>query len=301
MIINDYETIKQQFIKNTYNLSIYNKMNLDYNRHIISYEDQTNKTINKIMNNFINKYKNDFDKKQFILLYNDDIFSLIAYYILKNIQGLYNFNLKIKGKRQNTKKHINRKLFVNKFKRYKDVIYISCDNPLYKVKNKGVSFNKLKYNDSYKIIDRFTPDQFVIISKFYSINDLELLSEFSKDYFIEFQRAIIDIDFTKYFDYFDTKEKILFLVKLEGNENDFKIFDKIINIDKPIIFCYNKEKYNFLNENLNPFIRNSNIIRQDINTIPEENYDKFKELLNRFGIRYEIGNNSDKCEKWEWR
>ena len=163
---------------------IYNYLNLDYPNGLISYSDQTNKTICKIMNDFINIYKNDFDFKTFILVSQDDIYSLIAYNILKNIQGMYKFNLKIIGKRKNTKEFIKKNNFINKFKLKKikqdNIIYISCFNPIYKVKNNKNTFKELRANNCYNIIDKFTPLQFQIISEFYAIKNEKLLIIYCK-------------------------------------------------------------------------------------------------------------------------
>ena len=82
-------------------LIVYN-MNLDYQKEF-NYEEQTNRTLNTIMNNFVHNYKNMFNTHTFILEYQDDVFGIITYNILKNIQGIYNFDLKVFGKVKKTK------------------------------------------------------------------------------------------------------------------------------------------------------------------------------------------------------
>lgn len=258
---------------------IYNYLNLDYPNGLISYSDQTNKTICKVMNDFINTYKNDFDSKNFILIYQDDIYSLITYNILKNIQGIYNFNLKVFGKRKKTKKYIKKNNFINKFKIKKikqdDIIYISCFNPIYKVKNKKNVFKELRTNNYYNLIDKFTPLQFQIISEFYAIKDEKLLQEFKQDYFLDFKWFTLhegtfqnnfdtDIFNNEYFDNIFKNEfnkTNIYIIKLNGNENDFPLFDYLRNIDGINLYFFDNKNLNFLQTNLNFYINPKNAIK----------------------------------------
>lgn len=258
---------------------IYNYLNLDYPNGLISYSDQTNKTICKIMNDFINIYKNDFNFKTFILVSQDDIYSLIAYNILKNIQGMYKFNLKIIGKRKNTKEFIKKNNFINKFKLKKikqdNIIYISCFNPIYKVKNNKNTFKELRANNYYNIIDKFTPLQFQIISEFYAIKNEKLLQEFKQNYFLDFKwftlhdgtfenNAGIDIFNNEYF-YDIIKNKFnqinTYIIKLNGNENDFILFDSLIKTDGIFLYFFDNKNIDFLKENLNFYISPKNAIK----------------------------------------
>lgn len=258
---------------------IYNYLNLDYPNGLISYSDQTNKTICKVMNDFINTYKNDFDSKSFILIYQDDIYSLITYNILKNIQGIYNFNLKVFGKRKKTKKYVKKNNFINKFKIKKikqdDIIYISCFNPIYKVKNKKNVFKELRTNNYYNLIDKFTPLQFQIISEFYAIKDEKLLQEFKQDYFLDFKWFTLhegtfqnnfdtDIFNNEYFDNIFKNEfnkTNIYIIKLNGNENDFPLFDYLRNIDGINLYFFDNKNLNFLQTNLNFYINPKNAIK----------------------------------------
>ena len=92
---------------------ILHNLNLDYNTHMVNYEKQTDRTLNMIMNKFVEKYRDIFNTYNFILEYQDNIFGVLTYYILKNIQGVYPFNLRVYGKIKKTKH-----LFYNK----KDII-----------------------------------------------------------------------------------------------------------------------------------------------------------------------------------
>lgn len=263
-------------------------LNLDYPRPDIDYLNQTNTTVSKIMNDFVGQYKNNFKDKKFILFYNDDIYSLIAYQILKNIQGIYPFTLQLYGKRKNTKKLINKKeflTFLSKKSSIKNAIYISCFNPIYKVKNSKISFKELSNPNCYCIIDKFTPTQFRILSNFYHINDSKLLRDMTTKKFLDFD------NFTLYRDvkninsisknsfylgckdfYNETINKIteINLIKFKGNKDDFTLFDKVLkNCDNKIYYYfYDKKSYQFLIENFNPYINSVNVINEyNSNTI----------------------------------
>lgn len=288
------------------NKLLFNSLNLDYPIEIISYNNQTNNTITKIMNNFIEKYQQDFSNKTFILVYQDDIYSLIAYQILKNIQGLYPFTLKILGKSKMTKHDINKKdlltyLQKKKINKSENIIYISCFNPIYKVKNSKIPFKELS-KDCYCIIEKFTPLQFKIMSEFYNIKNFKLLQEFKTDTFLDFQRFTLCGGFTSQ-DYSNTfadllnieSSKTIELIKLKGDETDFKIFDNIRKNDKEIIcfYYFNEDKFEFLTKNFNMFISPANTIqRENSNT----SLSKFFKL---FPYKY-IGDWSTREKKEIW-
>lgn len=256
------------------NKLIFNALNLDYPRANQNYINQTNTTISTIMNDFIKQYYNNFKDTYFILLYNDDIYSLIAYQILKNIQGIYPFKLKILGKRKNTKIETNKKDFLNYFQLNKikkeNIIYISCFNPIYKVKNSILPFKELR-NNCYNIIEKFTPIQFKIMTNFYAIKNNKLLSEFNNGFFEQFcdfsnskgffQKCTL-IFTNPYFDNIIKDIKTLDLIQLQGNEEDFLIFDQIVKTSNNHIcfYYYDINNKEFLMNNLNSYINPANII-----------------------------------------
>lgn len=263
----------------------YHGLNLDCPKQN-NYVNQTNTTVSEIMNDFIIKYKNDFKNKNFILFYNDDIYSLIAYQMLKNIQGIFPFTLKIYGKRKKTKKFISKKDFLTFFSKksnIKNAIYISCFNPIYKVKNSNISFKELSNNNCYSIINKFTPKQFRILSFFYNIDNAELLRELTMPEILDFDVLVthgianfnLEKEEQKYLKYHDFYNEIINkiteidLIKFEGNKNDFTIFDKILkNCEtKMCYYFYNEEKYQFLIENLNPYINSVNAINKNNSNI----------------------------------
>lgn len=150
---------------------------LDYfdNTKFTNYENQTNYTLCCIMNNFIAKYKKDFNNKIFILEYNDDIYSTIAYRILKNLQGVFNFNLKVKGSCKIYEKEINKKdkisIIDRIVNRKKNRIFISCYNPIYDVISSNATHIKTN-SEKFFIINRFTKEQFKIMCKFFCVKDI---------------------------------------------------------------------------------------------------------------------------------
>lgn len=297
---------------NVFNKIIYNYLDLDYPNNLITYENQTNKTVCKIMNNFIDTYKNDFNKKKFILMYQDDIYSLIAYNILKNIQGIYNFNLKIYGKRKNTKKYIKKNEFINFFKlkriKQKDIVYISCFNPIYKVKNSQILFKELSLNNCYKIIDKFTPSQFDILTEFYSIREETFLKEFKLESVLQFRRFTLnpelflnqkpDIFKNDYFSKIVEQElnnSKFYLVKLNGEEDDFKLFDYLIKLKEICFYFYDEEKEDFLKLNLNHYVKQANII----NNYNSNNYELVESFL-KTKMKYSVLRSGEGEEKF-WR
>lgn len=263
-----------------FNKIIYNSLNLDYPNKIIDYENQTNKTVCKIMNNFIDTYKDYFNDKIFVLISQDDIYSLIAYNILKNIQGTYTFNLKILGKRKNLKKYIPKKEFISKIKINskkikQDIIFISSFNPIYKVENSSKVYKNLNSDSSFKIIDIFTPMQFYILSSFYSIKDQDLLKKFKEKDFLDFRWFTLNNGtfqkdscifnnnyFTNIVDKY-LKEKEVYLIKFLGDNSDFSIFDDIIRTNNICLYFFDKEKKEFLETNLNMYINPINCINEN--------------------------------------
>lgn len=287
------------------NYLIYHALNLDYPNEILNYEDQTNKTINNIMNDFINKYKKDFNNKYFILISQNDIYSLIAYNILKNIQGLYDFKLKVYKNNGLTKKDINKKDFISYFKlktiNQKNIIYISCFNPILKVKNNNNMFRKLSGENSYNIIEKFTPKQFEIIIKFYNLYKSKLFKSYQvRD--IDFEHFISDLSLPHYYinKYFNnlieqSKNKEIYLIKFEGDEKDFKIFDEIITTNNICLYFFENKVEDFLKRNLNVFINSSNII----NKYNSNNYSLAYECL-RQNFKYQLIGNWTTQENKIW-
>ena len=268
---------------------ILHNLNLDYNTHMISYEKQTDRTLNMIMNKFVEKYKDVFDTHNFILEYQDNIFGILTYYILKNIQGVYPFNLKVYGKIKKTK-HLfyNKKDIITKWraKHRKNTIFINCFNPLYYVDFSEKDFNDL--SKSISIIDKFTPEQLNHLCCFFNLwnkDNKELLNPlngmiistineiFNK---ISNGNALPKVFYNKYCNPIPD----IIIYKLNGDESDFPEYDRILKEEKNYIVVYEcpKEKEQFIIDNLNFFINSRNAAIKGYNlNISEEKINRLKE------------------------
>lgn len=242
-------------------------LNLDYEQNI-NYETQTDRTLNLIMNTFVKNNKDYFDKNIFVLEYKDNVFGILTYYILKNIQGVYHFNLKVCGKIKKTKKlFYNKKDIIKKWriKHKKNVTFINCFNPLYYVKFPNEVFNDL--SNSISIIDKFTPEQFSILCKFFNLN---------KEKYREIVEPIWYTTEDELYNFYKNnhKEKYLSAAKpaikvwyLKGTEEDFKVYDEILKTENKTINLYicPEENEEFVINNLNPFINARNAIIKGYN------------------------------------
>lgn len=152
------------------------KLNLDYpiinsNLSQISISNQTNLLINKYINNFIIKNNKNFNNTFYIYNYNDDLVSLIGYYLLQIIQKYNNnFQFKLIGKIKKTKKYINKKDIIKK-RKLNHILYsnitIIKNNSLYnKVEKRSKLFKK---NPHIILIDNMTYSEIREAQLFYHI------------------------------------------------------------------------------------------------------------------------------------
>lgn len=254
---------------NIQNKIIYNSLNLNYPIDNFDYSNQTNYLVSEIINNFIKKYKDNYEDKTFILILQNDIYSLISYYIIKAIKGLLPIDLKFIGKRNRLKQFLDNNLYLSPLKKYKlkkeNIVYLSCYNPIYKVKKHSPLFKEISKENTVYLIDKFTPRQFQILSDFYNIRSFDLLEDLNKEDF----KKLNDFCYNYYQDItffenleFNNKIKEIGLVYLEGNESDFNLFDEIRKKDEESIYFYfyNTDKKEYVKTNLNPFISPANSI-----------------------------------------
>lgn len=266
---------------------LFHNMNLEYYKYDNKFEEnETNIIFNKITNNFIEKYK-DYFNKDFILYYTDDILGLISYYLLSTISQVSEFTFKIycKTKIKETLKYINKKHIIKKLKikDSRNVIYLSTFNPLYYVINETKDYNFLNSNNS--IIANLTPKQLKNISEYYNIKDEKLLLIFnnnSVNNFINFcdgeEGKLTELYNSLGYLYENKNPKIL-VYNLSGEESDFSIFDEIReNSNNSIIFYnYSEELHGVIQYNLNPFIEARNAPRLGFNVnITSEIIDELK-------------------------
>lgn len=259
-------------------------LNLDYDKNY-DYEKQTNITLNRIMNNFVKNHIDYFENSIFIIDYTDDIYGFLTYSILKNIQGVYPFNLKIIGKVKRTKKLFYNKKDIIRVKRKfnKNVIFINCFNPLYYVDFPAKKFNNL--SNSISLIESFTPEQLYFLCEFFALNKEKyrkilspILSKITPN-LINFYQEKGNIKDYKEQSFNLPKIK---LWKLKGTDEDFPIYDEILKTENDFINIYecpkDNEKIQFIKINLNYFInaRNAALDRYNLvtNEYSEEIYKK---------------------------
>ena len=153
-------------------------LNLDYLPLNMSVEFQTNALINEKINSIIREYGTRFRDTMFILEYNDDLVSCIAYNILSRISDISDFNFCIFGKAKRTKSYIfkkDKKKFISlrKIRKIKDrCVFISVLNPIYNVIPQNKGFKNLGASlaiESIKLMENFTPQELFEAQKFYGI------------------------------------------------------------------------------------------------------------------------------------
>lgn len=257
---------------------IAHNMNLDY-QTISDYEHQTDRTLNRIMNKFVADYKDYFDTHTFVLEYQDNIFGVLTYYILKNIQGVYSFDLKVYGKIKKTKKlFYNKKDIIKKWKlkRLTNTIKINCFNPLYYVEFDEKDFNDL--SNSISIIKQFTPQQLKYLCKFFNI-----ITVYNADVLAPLSNEFIN----NYFSYGSFYKKKysnpipgINKYHLTGTEEDFVTFDCILKEEENTINFYYcpEDKEKWVKDNLNYYINSRNAAQKGINlNLPDEEFEKIIE------------------------
>ena len=152
-------------------------LNLDYlaNENV---ENWTNSLINRKINNVMRQYSKNFRTKKFILEFNDDLVSLIAYNILNRLSDISDFSFYIFGKAKRTKNYIYKKdkknfISLRKIRKIKDqCIYVSVFNFIYNVIPQKRKFNNLGISlgiDTIDLMRDFTPQELFTAQQFYGI------------------------------------------------------------------------------------------------------------------------------------
>ena len=277
---------------------LFHNMNLEYYKYDKKFEEnETNIIFNKITNQFIEKYK-DYFNKDFVLYYTDDILGLISYYLLSTISQISEFNFKIfcNYKIKKTLKYIDKKHIIKKLKikSDKNPIFLSTFNPLYYVINEAKYYNFLNSNNS--IISCLTPEQLKNISKYYNIEDEKLLSIFDNEFVKNFSDFCCGNEgkLSKIYDsvgyLYENKNPKILTYTLSGEESDFSIFDEIRDRSKDSIIFYNypDDVHEVIQYNLNPFIEARNAPRKgfNVNISPEI----IEELKKQRNFIFEVNN-----------
>lgn len=284
-------------------------LNLDYSQNEISKENQANLLINHLMNEFAFKFQKDFKDKQFVLEFQNDTFSLIAYNILKNIQSVFDFSLLIYGKHAILKSYLkthnkkNKEKFIgnftfNKLKKQNKMILISCYNPIYQVANSAKSFKEFK--TTFNLLESFTPDELQIAKDFYSIPSSRADDIYFKNLiataFNVFCNGKERDDFCwRNFKIKTPKE--IYIIKLEGdNKKDNELVNEVVDTDGLIFYECEKEikDYPILLSEYQYYLKNKSNIPGywNINT-----YSIPKTLMKENNIKIDFVGNVDRG-KW---
>lgn len=273
------EQSNETFIK-IFNKMLHFKLNMYY--PINNIEAETNFYLEKVINDFIIKYQNS-TNKIFILEYKDDIISLINYKILQVISAIMPIDIKLLGKIKNTKKFFKKSKIKcipeRKFIKYisDDMIFLSGFNPIYKVIKPNIDFKQL--DNSYNLIEKFTPMQLATIAKFYNIdyNNFDIVCAYAQQFNLWCNdcTAWNDTEILKYFyndiSFIENFPK-LSIVNLTSNINDNMILlNQIENTNNLVLYNFpddNKDQVIeqlkqfsfFINNNSNAYVYyNSNL------------------------------------------
>lgn len=257
------------------------ELNLDYSQRGLSIENQTNMLINKILNEVVEKFKDE--DKYFVLDYHDDTISLIAYNIVKQIQSFAKLPLLILNKRKkNFKKFFKcKEKFIsnftfNKLKKQNKVILLSCDNPIYKVNNVNFYFNE---NSDYNLMDKFTLEELNIAKKFYNLKDVDNLLSSSETYrFDSFCRGNLVETNLDVFNFSKPYKLNINIIKLTGdNSVDSDLISKVIDKNEIILYYISgaERDYEILQSEFQYYLKNKTNIPNYWNI---NNYELLRQL-----------------------
>lgn len=288
-----------------------------FNLNLPIYEDEVKNTdliISKMMGKFLTEYASQIRQRYtFILDYRNDIFSLIAYSIIKNCASVSKIDLDIrylgKLKTEEEKKYFKgaKEIGIKKATKLKKAILITSFNPICNVIE--LSFFSKHFIEIFNPIENFTPTNLKMIQEYYFSS-----KDFKKFYIQNLgQRTDEEHYWNEYFSYpiteikncynFDLenfyKEKIneevnIVLFSLMGTEKDFELYDFILKSSKEgNIHLYmingNEDNLTFAKTNLNAYIDSKNMI-QDLNLLNNESYFQFLEKYSGKYYYYNIEN-----------
>lgn len=286
------------------------RLNMDYRIEGLSLEKQTNFLINDIINDL---YKKIDSSKIIVYEYNDDLISLIGYNVLKAIQSIKPFKLKIYGKKpKKTKKMIKAKESFISQRKVKKLIkdskcfIISSFSPIYKVGNVGHISNKFDFQYNYELMNRFTPDEISVSQKFYHIGYIkdyqkingEKINVFDKE-LNSIQKKIDNVETYLNWDKFENYDvpNCLMLWLDENEEQNEQLLQKAEQFDGLVFYFYSKEyeapilsniTYNFM-------------VKHTANRINRADYDSYNYLAynaasNFYQYYWDKGCPNIKCE-----
>lgn len=256
-------------------------------------ERNTDLAIAKTMRDFVQNYQSEIRQQfTFILMFDDDLFSLFSYKIVTGAASAIGktLNIRLCGKTDTMDKELFKNvqtIGIKKAKKLKKAVIITNFNPICNVID--LSEYSKKFIEIFNPLENFTPNDLVILQKYYLDKD-----KFPKYYLENLGiRNSEEIFWSTYFENLTldgrdnlkenpifieelnkAKEKniplVLFLLK--GTEEDFPLYDFILKSDKEKnIHLYHipADKIDFIKTNLNPYINSCNS-PQELNIIDDE-------------------------------
>ena len=265
------------------------RLNMDYKIEGLSLEKQTNFLINDIINDL---YKKIDSSKIIVYEYNDDLISLIGYDVLKAIQSIKPFKLKIYGKKpKKTRKMIKAKESFISQRKVKKLIkdskcfIISSFSPIYKVGNVKHISNKFDFQYDYRLMDRFTPDEISMSQKFYHIGYIKDYQKINGEKINVFDKELGNIqkridNVKSYLDWNEFKDyevpACLMLWLDEDEEQNEQLLQKAEQFDG-LVFYFNTSSFN-----IPPILKNITynwMVKHTANRFNTEDYDSYNYLV----------------------
>lgn len=239
-------------------------------------EKDTDYAISVSMNRFCIQYLNEIKNNYTIIIYyNNDIYSLLSYIIIKNTCGALkknNADIRILGdfKSQSEKNFFNgiKTVSLKKARKLKKAILVTGYHPIYNV----IDIAELSkfFIEISNPIARFTPQQVETAKSYYINENLEQLlnntisaSQVSQiitcnnlyQYPLSVEKFMKECDLFFSFDY----NIPICIFKLNGDESDFPCYDFILKSSKEgnihtYILPQDEDKKKFIETNLNPYL-----------------------------------------------
>lgn len=271
---------------------------------------QTNIKIEQILNTILNYLRKN-KKENYIIEYNDDIFSFINLRIASIIESLYPIKVYCYGRKTFTGKHIkenmkfishsklkyfmkhdNTSIFISSYNLIKDTML-----PLKEVKDKYIFFNeKIYINILFPLMD-LTPIDVDIIKIFYNIpilkkDNFSILKDLK---LFKIQKWILGEEYYPEINY-NNPSKINIIIFSENIENNNKLIEETYSSSEPYCYFINENIIN--QENLNETYKNQKnkiiFLFYNYNHYIKENYNKINKTTLIF---YNKENYADKIEE----
>lgn len=258
------------------------------------YEDEgrnTDYSVAKAIRTFIEKYKSEIRQNYtFIIDYQNDIFSLLAYKIIKSSSSVVgkDYDIRYCGKLKTEEEKAyfknERPIGIKKAQKLKKAVLITGFHPICNVIDLNY-FSKF-FIEIYNPLEHFTPQCLSILQDYYTDKEKD------KAIIIE-NLGERDVKEKFWFDYFsypmkypDTLDIIRVNVKMEkdnlvppyvcftlsGTEQDFPLYDFILKSSKEgniHLYIIPEDKVDFVKTNLSPYLDFRNQIN-DLNLITKE-------------------------------